>query len=71
MTVESIKEDIMKTLPPKEEPKQFNWNSIIGNAEFMGLFESLFGPVHFSIDEVFKNYESTLEDYEEATNIDK
>ena len=62
MTVESIKEDIRKTLPPKEEPKPFSWNAFIVNTEFGQLFSSIFDT--YNIKEILKDYKSEIESYE-------
>lgn len=62
MTVESIKEDIRKTLPPKEEPKPFSWNEFMINTEFEQLFSSLFDT--YNIGELLEDYKSDIESYE-------
>ena len=62
MTVESIKEDIRKTLPPKEDTKPFSWNSFMVNTEFGQLFSTLFDT--YNIDEILEDYKQDIEVYE-------
>ena len=59
MTVESIKEDIRKTLPPKDESKPFSWNLFMMNSDFGHVFSSLFDT--YNIGELLEDYKSEIE----------
>ena len=62
MTVESIKEDIRKTLPSKEDTKPFSFDSFMVNTRFGQLFSSLFDT--YNIEEILEDYKQNIEVHE-------
>lgn len=57
MTVQSIKEDILKTYPPKKETKS-DWSTFIMNTSYGQIFSSLFET--YNLDELLENYKQEI-----------